>query len=197
LFFQERKLGLLGELGLQYRGVSPADPLLDPYYSLAEEFDVPMAVHTGLGDAGTPYGCCPAFRAALGNPALVEEALIRHPRLRVSLMHAGYPYLAETKALLYVYPQVYVDVAVLDWAVPRAEFHAYLRSLVVAGFAKRIMFGSDQMIWPDMIGKAVEGVDSADFLTQEQKQDIFYDNAARFLQLDAATIARHHAPPRH
>jgi len=45
------------------------------------------------------------------------------------------------------------------------------------------MFGSDQMRWPEAIGMAIEGIESASFLSQEQKRDIFYDNAARFLRL--------------
>ena len=36
------------------------------------------------------------------------------------------------------------------------------------------MFGSDQMVWPEAIGMAVEAINSADFLTSEQKADIFY-----------------------
>lgn len=185
-------LGALGELGLQYRGLTPTDPSMAAYFAMAEELDVPVGIHTGLGDAGTPYGCCPKFRVSLGNPGLTEDVLVRHPKLRVYLMHAGYPYLQETKALLYVYPQLYVDVAVIDWALPRAEFHAYLRALVDAGFGSRIMFGSDQMIWPEAIGLAVEGIQTASFLTAGQKRDIFYNNAARFLRLSTAEIARHH-----
>jgi predicted TIM-barrel fold metal-dependent hydrolase len=182
--FASGTFSVLGELGLQYRGVSPNDPQLEPYFALAEAMDVPVALHTGLGDAGTPYGCCPNFRVTLGNPVLLEEVLVRHPRLRVYLMHAGYPYLQETKALLTVYPQVYVDLAVLNWALPRAEFHAYLKALIDAGFGKRILFGSDQMVWPESIGLAIEGVESASFLSDEQKRDIFYHNAVRFLRLD-------------
>ncbi len=53
-----------------------------------------------------------------------------------------------------------------------------------AGFTKRIMFGSDQMIWPDAIGKAIERIESAPFLTPSQKRDIFYNNAVRFFKLD-------------
>lgn len=189
---QDKQIGVLGELGLQYRGIAPNDPSLSPYYDLAEEFDIPVAVHTGLGDAGTPYGCCPKFRVALGNPLLLEEVLVHRPKLRVSLMHAGYPYLQETKALLYVYPQLYVDIAVLDWALPRAEFNGYLKALMDAGFGKRILFGSDQMIWPEIIGQSIASVEQADFLTPDQKRDIFYNNAARFLRLDQATIDKHH-----
>ncbi len=190
--FQSGSLGVLGELGLQYRGLKPGDPSLNPYFAMAEELDVPVAIHTGIGDEGIPYRCCPDFRIALGNPNLIEDVLIRYPALRVQLMHGGYPYLQETKALLHVYPQVYVDIAVINWILPRKEFHGYLKALVDAGFGKRIMFGSDQMVWPETIGMAIEGVESASFLGAQQKRDIFYNNAARFLGLGEQQIAQHH-----
>jgi hypothetical protein len=86
-----------------------------------------------------------------------------------------------------------VDIAANDWNLPRAEFHEHLKRLIDAGFEKRILFGSDQTILPEGIAKAVEGVESARFLTRAQKRDIFYNNAARFLRLSPAEIARHHA----
>ena len=36
----------------------------------------------------------------------------------VNLMHAGWPYLQETIAMLLVYPQVYVDVGAIAWLPP-------------------------------------------------------------------------------
>jgi predicted TIM-barrel fold metal-dependent hydrolase len=182
---QAGRVQVLGELILQHRGMVPSDPRMEPYYALAEEMDIPVGLHTGYGPAGMPYDpCCPNFRVTLGNPILVEEVLIRHPRLRIYLMHGGAPYLQETKVILSVYPQVYVDLATINWIIPREEFHTYLRELIVAGFGKRLLFGSDQMVWPEAIGMAVEGIESATFLTEEQKRDIFYNNAARFLRLE-------------
>jgi predicted TIM-barrel fold metal-dependent hydrolase len=182
---QAGRVQVLGELVLQHIGVAPNDPRLEPYYALAEEMDIPVGVHTGIGPPGTPYDpCCPLFRVTLGNPILIEEVLIRHPRLRIYLMHGGAPYLQETKAILSVYPQVYVDLATINWILPREEFHGYLRELIRAGFGKRLLFGSDQMVWPEAIGMAVEGIESAVFLTDEEKRDIFYNNAVRFLGLD-------------
>jgi hypothetical protein len=181
----EGRLRVLGEVSAQYAGLTLSDPKYEPYLALAEELDIPVAIHTGIAPPGTSYQpCCPGFRVALGNPALVEEALNRHPKLRVSLMHAGWPYLAETVALMSVYPQVYADLGAIDWLIPRAEFHAYLQALIRAGFEKRLMFGSDQMYWPEGIGLAIEGIESAAFLTPEQKRDIFYNNAVRFLRLE-------------
>ena len=87
--FQAGRVKVLGELALQYMGLSPADPKLEPYFALAEELDIPVGIHTGLAARGTPYDpCCPKFRVMLGNPILLEEVLIRHPKLRVYLMHA-------------------------------------------------------------------------------------------------------------
>jgi uncharacterized protein len=47
-----------------------------------------------------------------------------------------------------------------------------------------LMFGSDQMRWPEKIDEAIEAIEEADYLTAEQKRDIFYNNAARFLRLE-------------
>ncbi|PKK82291.1 MAG: hypothetical protein CVT49_14560 [candidate division Zixibacteria bacterium HGW-Zixibacteria-1] len=182
---QAGRVQVLGELVLQHLGISPNDSCMEPYYTLAEEMDIPVGIHTGIGPPGTPYDpCCPNFRVTLGNPILFEDVLIRHPRLRIYLMHGGAPYLQETKAIMSVYPQVYVDLATINWILPREEFHDYLRELMVAGFGKRLLFGSDQMEWPEAIGMAIEGIESATFLTEEQKRDIFYDNAVRFLRLN-------------
>jgi len=178
------RLSVLGELGLQYEGIAPNDASMEPIWSLAEELDIPVGLHTGLAPAGTPYRCCPKFRNTLGNPALLEEVLIRHPKLRIYLMHAGFPYQQETFAIMHMYPQVYADLGVLDWSRPREEFHEYLQTLVRSGLGKRLMFGSDQMVWPEAIGMAIEGIQSASFLTEEQKRDILHNNAVRFFRLD-------------
>jgi predicted TIM-barrel fold metal-dependent hydrolase len=86
-------------------------------------------------------------------------------------------------ALLQSFPEVHVDVAGISVSLPRPEFHAYLRRLVDAGFGRNIMYGSDQAVWPSIIPYAIEAIESADFLSAEQKRDIFCHNAARFLRL--------------
>ena len=52
-----------------------------------------------------------------------------------------------------------------------------------AGYGQRLMYGSDQMAWPDAIGMSIERIEKAPFLSEAQKQDIFYNNAARFYGL--------------
>jgi len=178
------RVHVLGELVLQHIGMAPDDPRLEPYYALAEELDIPL-VSIRASVPGTPYlPGLQGFRVTLGNPALVEEVLVHHPRLRIYLMHGGAPYLQETKVILSVYPQVYLDLATINWIVPRQEFHNYLRELMVAGFGERLLFGSDQMYWPEAIGMAIEGIESAPFLSEQEKRDIFYNNAVRFLKIE-------------
>jgi len=45
------------------------------------------------------------------------------------------------------------------------------------------MYGSDQMAWEDAIPLSIKNVENAPFLSEEQKQDIFYNNAARFYNI--------------
>jgi uncharacterized protein len=181
--FKEGKFLVFGELGLEYEGTQLNDPKLDPYLKICERLKIPVALHTGLGAPNTPYMCCPKFRTSLGNPQLVEDVLNKYPRLKLQLMHMGYPFLAETKAILYVYPQVHADMSVVNWILPKKEFHNYLQALLDAGFGDRIMYGSDQMGWTDAIELSIKNVEDASFLSESQKQDLFYNNAARFYNI--------------
>lgn len=188
---EEGTVGVLGELGLQYAGIAPDDPRLDPYYDYLEESGVPLALHTGLGPPGGPHSFAPAFRVTLGRPTLFEPVIATRPGLRAYLMHAGWPYISETKAMMYIYPNLYADVGVLAWALTREAFYTALRDLVEAGFGDRLLFGTDQMFWPGALGLAIETVEAAPFLSVEQKRGILYDNAARFLNLSDEQIAAH------
>lgn len=174
----------LAEFAPQYSGLAPNDPSLEPYFALAEELDVPVGIHVGLGQPGAAYAGSPKYRMAHSNALLLEDVLVRHPKLRLYVMHAGWPMLDEMVGLLYAHPQVYVDVGVIDWFLPKPEFYSYLQRLVEAGFSKRIMFGSDQMVWPDAIGRAVVTVESAPFVSEQQRRDIMCRNAMRFLRLE-------------
>lgn len=184
-------IAVIGEIGTQYVGIAPDSPKLEPLWTAAETADLPVSLHVGPGPPGTPYLPGMGYRARMSSPLLLEDVLVRHPKLRLNLMHAGYPMLDDTLALLYAHPQVYLDTGVIAFTQPRESFYRYLKALVDAGFGNRIMFGSDQMVWPEAIEQSIEAIEQAPFLSQAQKRDILYNNAARFLRLDAATIKRH------
>ena len=183
--FESGEFRVIGEILAQYAGLAPSGEALDSWFAMAEELDIPVALHMGPGPPAATYTDSPGYRAALGRPLGLEPVLVKYPRLRLYIMHAGYPYLDELLAILYAYPQVHVDVGIINYNSPREEFHRYLERIVRAGFGDRVMFGSDQMIYPDAIAAAIESIESAAFLSAAEKRAILHDNAARFLRLGA------------
>ena len=182
---EQGKIKVIGEIAVQYDGLAPNDPFLDPYWALAVEYDIPAAIHIGQGAPGGDYigyHTRNEFRSDLTDPLLMEDVLRRYPGLRVYVMHAGWPMLDKMMLLMFMHPQVYVDIGMNAYNIPRKEFHRYLRTLVEAGYGKRIMFGTDTPVWPQAIEESVLAIDEADFLTKEQKQDIFYNNAMQFFR---------------
>jgi len=182
--FTERGFKVMGEVGLQYRGMSPSDPSVDKYFALAEELDIPIGIHMGTGGSGRANITMPKYRGSMGNPLLLEDVLARHPKLRIWVMHAGYPMIEELLTLLQENAYVYVDVAGLIWSYPLKEVHMYIQRIVEAGFEDRVMFGTDQMIWPKLMETSISVIEGATYLSPQEKRDILCNNAARFLRLD-------------
>jgi hypothetical protein len=183
-------VGGIGELVFNYAGVAPDDPSMSGFWAMAARHDVPAFVHTGRGPGvgegpRRHEGCCPHYQADNGNPALLRPVLQRHPHLRMVLQHVGFDYMDETVALLRDFPNLYVDMSVLNSVGPRELHDASLRRLVDAGFASRIVLGSDDQDYAPII----ERIEAAAFLTPSQRRGIYYDNAARLLRLDRSTIA--------
>jgi hypothetical protein len=193
--FKKSRLQAIAEMSPFYAGIQANDSSIMPYFELAEELDIPVGFHIFPG--GPNYGIhlmpemLDGMRAKNANPLQIEDALVSFPNLRLYIMHGGWPYTDDVKALMYMHPNLYVDIAVLNWILPQDEFEDYLKTLITAGFGNRILFGTDQMVWPETIDDAIESVNSVEFLTLEQKEDIFYDNAAEFLRLTDSEIKKH------
>lgn len=171
----EKKIDFFGEVLNEYYGISPSDSNLFPYFELAQEFKIPVGIHTGL--AG-PDHLCPNFNPEMGDPALMKDMLNRFPGLKVWIMHGGAPYLKGTIEILNAYPQVYADISVLanPDIITKENFHSYMKSLIDSGFADRLMFGSDN----GDLDKMIDAVNSLDFLTPGQREKIFFKNAETF-----------------
>jgi len=191
VLYEQGVFQVLAEVLNQYGGIAPDDERMSPYWALAEELDFPVGIHIGPGAPGEVYLGNREYRARLQSALTLEEVLARHPRLRVYIMHAGYPFLDDLRALMFTYPQVYVEISLIATMEPRPAFYRYLQGLVEAGYGERVMFGSDQMVWPGLIEATINTIEEAPFLTERQKRDIFYNNAARFLRLTPGEIARH------
>ena len=180
--FTEGGFKVMGEINLQAVGMSPSDMTVDAYFALAERLDIPVAIHMAGGGGGA--GPAPNFRASAGDPLLLDEMLARHPKLRVQVMHAGYPLIDNMVAMLQASSRVYVDIAGIIWGAPLYAVNRYIERLVKAGFGDRVMFGSDQLLWPGLMAYSISIIQNADYLTPQEKRDILYNNAARFLRLE-------------
>ena len=110
-------------------------------------------------------------------------------------MHAGEEYYKEALSIMTTHPRVYADLGVVLWVHPKPMYHGeeFLKLAKRFGFLDRVMFGSDQMMWPHAIEDSIKQLNSFDFLTDKERRDIYYNNAARFLELDEKTIKAHHA----
>ncbi len=185
-------LAIMGELMLVYAGIAPTDARMDPYWALAAELDIPVAIHINRGppkqSVSRPDGCCADFDADIGNPALLRPVLARHPGLRLILQHAGFPaipdlggidYLDETFALLADFPKVYVDMTALNSFPPAFVHTEAVRQFKARGFLDRLMMGTDN--WPTEA--IIARYNGFDFLTPAQKADILGGNARRFFRL--------------
>lgn len=186
--FKSGEFKVFGEVGIQYEGYSPSDSAFEPYLKMAEELDIPVGVHVGPGPPGVIYLGAKNYRASLHSAFVLENALVKHPKLRIYAMHAGWPLLDDMLATLYAHPQLYVDLGIISYHISDKEFYFYLERLVNAGFGKRIMFGSDNMVWPETIKFAIDRIKKASFLTEEERRDILFDNATRFLRLTPEQI---------
>jgi len=187
--YRAGSFSVFAEVSNEYLGIAPNDPRWEPYFAMAEELDIPIGIHMGEGPVnGARFPGYDSYRVRFTSPLLLEDVLIRHPTLRIYAMHYGSPMVEQTIAMMFTYPNLYVDVACNDWLMPRAQFYAQLKQMVDAGFEKRIMFGSDQMWWPQAIGESIRSIEDAPFLSKSQKRDILYNNAARFLRLSDAEV---------
>jgi len=182
---KDKKVEVFGEIGTYYSGTTLADSVWQPYLRICEKYDIPVAVHTGGGDPGGTYFWSPKARLKYGDPYLIEDVLVKYPKLRIYIMHAGEDWYEHALRLMAYYPQLYTDIAVLLWVEPLDQRYAieFLKAAKHSGYLNRVMFGSDQMRWPYAIEKSIRFLNSLTFLTKKDKEDIFYNNAATFLRL--------------
>ena len=122
------------------------------------------------------------FRVELGSPLLLQDVIEHFPNLKIVIYHMGWPMFDEALYMLFAYPNVYLDTGVVDWILAPSVFNRILREAVETA-PERVLFGSDQMIFPEQIGPAVNSILTADFLSDEDKRRVLWENAASLLSL--------------
>ena len=177
------KIKVFGEVMAVYKGKTLVDTIYQPYLAICEKYGVPVAYHSGGSFPNAQNLGWPKYRIALGDPFLIEDVLVKYPKLKLYLMHAGENFYENTLRMMDGYPNLYVDLGDELWLHPLTKDYAvkFLKSAKVYGVLDRVMFGSDQMLWPAAITSSINFLNSLDFLTVGEKEMILYKNAKVFL----------------
>lgn len=184
-FVKTGKIKIFGEVMAVYKGKTLADSSYQPYLAICEKYGIPVAYHSGGSFPNAQNLGWPKYRIKLGDPFLIEDVLVKYPKLKVYLMHAGENFYENTLRMMDGYPNLYADLGVEMWLHPMTKDFAikFLKSAKEYGFLERVMFGSDQMVWPEAITSSINFLNALDFLTKDEKQNIFYNNAKKFLEI--------------
>lgn len=168
------------------------DHLLCRTLELCIEYDVPMQIHTGIGDYEINLTLC--------RPALLMD-LLRFPAFRacrVLLVHSGYPYHAEAGYMANVLPRVYCDVSEGIPFAASAARRIFAEMLEMAPLCK-VVYGSDGFNLPEInyigaklgkaaLAQALEDLVNGGMLSQGEAEEaaglILAGNACRLYGLD-------------
>ena len=161
-----------------YEPFYPHDPRLKVVYDLAEEFDVPVMIHTG--DTYSSQG-----RLKYAHPLEVDEVAVDHPNVRLVICHLGNPWLVDCMEVVYKNKNVYADFSGLILGEFTEVFEDYMEEqiaevILYAGDPARFLYGSD---WPICDMKSYVDFVSQLKLAPAHRHAIMYENARRLFKL--------------
>ncbi len=161
-----------------YEPFYPHDPRLRVVYDLAEEFDVPVMIHSG--DTYSPKG-----KLKYSHPLEVDEVAVDYPNVKFVICHLGNPWLTDCMEVVYKNKNVYTDFSGLVLGEFTEAFEDFMErqiedAILYAGEPNYLLYGTD---WPICGMKSyVEFVKQLK-MSDEQKHQIMYENARRLFRL--------------
>ena len=118
------------------------------------------------------------------SPLLLEELLARHPKLRVQVMHAGYPMIDNMLTLLPANSACVCRRGGADLELSHQGSESLHRTSGRCRIRRPRNVWYRPATWPKLMAYSISIIQNADYLTPQQKRDILYNNDARFLRLD-------------
>ncbi|MDR2909228.1 MAG: amidohydrolase [Oscillospiraceae bacterium] len=157
------------------------DDVYKPVYRLAEEYGVPVAIHTGEV-AGT-HG-----RLKYCHPMTIDEVASDYPGVNFVMCHLGNPWVMDAAVILHKNPNVSADLSGMlvgntDVKARLADMKGYIDHLktwiAYAGAYDRLMYATD---WPlaNMKGY-IDFV--AELIPPPHHEAVFCENARRIYKL--------------
>lgn len=125
----------------------PNDPIYHPYFEMAEDLKLPVAIHTG--DTATHTG-----KLRYSHPLAVDDVAVEFPRVNFVMCHLGNPWFNDAAEVVKKNPNVFADLSGLAVGMPDVAgfvngYASYLDTLrtwlcYLDDYSK-LMYGSD---WP-------------------------------------------------
>ena len=160
-------LGLKGvKLHPDIQQVRLDDPRMHEMYRLCEG-KLPLLIHTG--DCRYDYS----------NPNRMMPILDQYPNLTVIGAHfGGWSIWEEATEIFSRYPNFWVDCSSSLYAITAEK----AKELILAYGTHRVLFGTDYPLWtPEIELERFMALD----LTEEQREDILYNNAAKLFSIES------------
>ncbi len=126
-----------------YEPFYPHDKRLKVVYDLAEEFQVPVMIHSG--DTFSAKG-----KLKYAHPLEIDEVAVDHPGVKFVICHLGNPWLTDAMEVVYKNANVYADISGLMLGEFSQAFEDYMSDeiedvITYAGEPEKFLFGTD---WP-------------------------------------------------
>jgi len=161
-----------------YEPFYPSDPVLSPVYGLAEEFNVPVMIHSG--DTFIPNG-----KLKYSHPLHVDEVAVDYPNVNFIICHLGNPWIRDCMEVVYKNRNVYTDISGLVLGNFTDRFEAYmhkqLQEMLVYGVEPdKVLYGTD---WP--IASMESYIEFMEELSipERDRRKILWENTARLFRL--------------
>ncbi len=118
---------------------APNDRKYYPIYDVAQELQVPVAIH--MGTHFLPYS-----KLSNSKPLSLEDVAMDFPDLTIICAHLGHPWVEDTIMLIRKAPNVYTDISGLMLPDHKRTFSILYKGLILAyeyGVLDKVLFGTD------------------------------------------------------
>jgi hypothetical protein len=139
---------------------------------LAAELDLPLQIHTGMGQGHRT------------NAALLQPAIQSCPATRFVLLHCSYPWIQDVSMLVDKYPNVYPDLSMLPLVSTHASI-TMLHELIERATLERIFWGCDTWTAEESYGALLAFLHVLAAALAEKVIDGYFSRADAFLIIDA------------
>lgn len=183
---KSQKYGCL-KIYLGYVHLYAYDKSYEPFYRLAQRYDVPVVFHTGDTDSTKA-------KLKYSDPLTIDEVAVDHPNVKFVIAHCGNPWIESAAEVTYKNPNVYIECSAMLTGnldeMPKEKVEVYVVRPIawVFGYLEdpsKLMFGTD---WPLTTMKPyVEAYKRA--IPKEHWRAVFHDNAARVFKFRGSTTA--------